>query len=88
MVDVLPSYKLPRLKPQGHRQPFEIVDGEVPQTTLDAADVCAIDLAEICKRILTEPLLGSNPSQVGGEYLPKDAWMGPFHAHIGRRCRR
>lgn len=84
----LPPYELPGLEPQRRRQPFEIVDREVSQTTLDAADVGAIDLAEIGKRLLTEFLLGPDPPEIRGEDLPKSAWMGPFHARIGRERRR
>lgn len=88
MVVGLPSYELPGLEPQRRGQTLEIVDRQIPQTALDTADVCAVDLTEVGERLLTELLLGPDPPQIRGEDLPESAWMGPFHARIERGCGR
>lgn len=82
--DVRSPYELPGLKPKPGGQSFQIVDGDISQTALDAAYVGAVNSAEGCERILTEILLGPDPSQVGCENLSESAWMGSFHARIER----
>ena len=88
MAAVRSPYELPGLEAERDGQPFQIVDREIPQTTLDAADVTPIDLAEIGELVLAEPFLGTDPPQVGREDFPKGAWMGSFHARIERGCGR
>ena len=87
-VGVRSPYEQPRLEPESCGQPLQGIDRDVPQTALDTADVCAIDLAQVRKRVLAEPLLGSDPSQVRCEDLTESTWMRTFHPRIERSCGR
>lgn len=85
---VRPSYELPRLDAKPDGETFQIVDRDVSQASLDAADVRAIDLAEIGKRILTEFLLDAEPPEIDCKDLSDRAWVRSFHTRIERDCGR
>jgi hypothetical protein len=80
------SYELPGLDPKRRCQPFQIVDRKVSQPTFDAADVRAIDAAEIRERFLSEFPLRPYSPQIGREDLPESAWIGSFHPRIELGC--